>query len=96
MEEANFREITHVVREGVNLTLVGSKVEDGIYRPVENSTGPGSRSRNFQCDTAGKSFTRDRRLVPSRYQNRVRDTYPVSGTLQMRKPAGLMQTKEKK
>ncbi len=30
MEEANFREITHVVREGVNLTLVGSKVEGRI------------------------------------------------------------------
>eukprot|EP01050_Picozoa_sp_SAG11_P030234 SAG11_NODE_8853_length_969_cov_2.603448_2_plen_76_part_00 len=47
MEDANFREVTRVVREGVNLTLVGSKVEDGCYRPVEkNSTRPGSRSEN--------------------------------------------------
>ena len=35
MEEANFREVTRVVREGVNLTLVGSKVEDRLYRPVK-------------------------------------------------------------
>ncbi len=37
MEDANFREVTRVVREGVNLTLVGFEVEDGRRRTVDAS-----------------------------------------------------------
>ena len=46
MEEANFREVTHVVREGVNLTLVGIEVEDGRRWTVEPDSCRSRRSRS--------------------------------------------------